>query len=257
MRQGGWLVTTPLEARAMADLLLVLGTAPAPLPPTPPPLAPERGRRLLRLSLTGEALLIALGRLRAHLKGRPLSLDPTLAPIAEALASAHFAVIAWQAGEVGALAIEMVQGLLEELNRGRRAFGLPLAIGGGVEGALRALAAVSGLPLRTRFQKDALRHDPWRFAAERLIAAGEADLLLYIGAYPPPWAERVPLILIRPAGAEEPPPAPPPRVLLAAAAGGGALRFAPDLGAPVYHAAGGEGVAPLLAALTAQLERIS
>lgn len=257
MRQGGWLVTTPLEARAMADLLLVLGRTPAPLPPTPPPLAPERERRILRLEAGGDELLTALGLLRARLKGRPLSLPAPLAPLAEALAAAHYAVIAWRAGEVDALAIEMVQGLLEELNTGgRRAFGLPLAIGGGVEGALRALTALTGLPLRSRFlDRTTLRHDPWRYDAARLIAAAEADALLYLGPTPPPWAARVPFILIAPAA--PPAPAPAPRVLLTplAAAGGGAVRFEPGFGVPVFRPEGGEGIAPLLEEIDTELER--
>lgn len=265
MRQGGWLVTTPLEAHAMADTVLTVGSAPDPLPATPPPLAPERPRRLLRLERAGRALLAALGLLRARLKGYPRSGGHAragtegereeIARLAAALSEAHYAVIAWQAGEMGAggvddLALEMIQGLLEELNaKGRRAFGLPLPIGGGVEGALRAVAAETGLPLRTRLTQGAFTHDPSLHAAERLIASGEADALLYIGAALPAWAGGAQVVLLRPPLAEEEAAGdgkgdgkmgPSPAVTLVAGAEGedtDALLFEPALGALVFRPA--------------------
>jgi formylmethanofuran dehydrogenase subunit B len=270
MRQGGWLVTTPLEAHAMADTVLTVGSAPDPLPASPPPLAPERPRRLLRLERSGRALLAALGLLRARLKGYSRSGGHALmgaadegeeiARLAAALNEAHYAVIAWRAGEMGAgemgagemddLALEMIQGLLEELNaKGRRAFGLPLPIGGGVEGALRAVTAETGLPLRTRLAQGAFAHDPSLHAAERLIASGEADALLYIGAALPAWAAGARAVLLRPPPAEEGAAGdgkgdgkmgPSPAVTLVAGAEGedtDALLFEPALGALVFRPA--------------------
>jgi formylmethanofuran dehydrogenase subunit B len=49
---------------------------------------------------------------------------------------------------------------------------------------------MTGFPMRTGFRAGAPIHDPWRFDAERLVASGETDCVLWIstfGAGPPAW----------------------------------------------------------------------
>jgi formylmethanofuran dehydrogenase subunit B len=57
--------------------------------------------------------------------------------------------------------------------------------------------------MRTGFAGTAPQHDPWRFAAERMIAAGEADAAIWISAFSaiaPPWDDAVPTIALVPKG---------------------------------------------------------
>ena len=57
-------------------------------------------------------------------------------------------------------------------------------------GVLAACGWSTGFPMRTGFGAGAPIHDPWRFAAERLVASGETNCMLWIsafGAAPPAW----------------------------------------------------------------------
>jgi len=199
MRQAGWLVATPLEARALADCVLLVGSGVADFPSTPPPLAPARGRKVMRLA--GDDLMARLGLLRALIGGRAIAADPALAALAAALRAAHFAVIHWSAEEIPPLAIEMLCGMIEDLNETTRCFGLPQPGANNVAGVTQACAWKTGLPPRVTFAPDQARHDPWRLDAARMVAGGEADVALWIGAELPSWAGRVRLISLVPATA--------------------------------------------------------
>lgn len=199
MRQGGWLITTPLEARALADCVLLVGARVADFPSAPPPLAPERGRRVMRIA--GDDLIVRLGMLRALIGGRTIAADPTLEGIAAALRAAHFSVIHWSAEEIPPLAIEMVCGMIEKLNETTRCFGLPHPGPRNVAGVVQACGWKTGLPIRSGFARGRGEHDPWRFDAARMIAEGETDVVIWIGADLPPWAARVRLIALMPASA--------------------------------------------------------
>ncbi len=179
MRSHGWLVTTPLEARAMADCVVLVGTAAADFPLSPPPFAPERARRVFRL--TDETIPRTLGLLRATLAGRRITVPDDLAAIAQALRAARYAVIAWSAAELPPLAIEMLCHIIEDLNETTRCFGLPTPPPGNASGVAQALAWKSGLPTRIGFARGRPEHDPWRFDAARMIAARETDCVLWIG----------------------------------------------------------------------------
>ncbi len=69
---------------------------------------------------------------------------------------------------------------------------------------------MTGFPMRTGFGVGAPRHDPWRYDAERLVAAGETDCALWIsalGAPPPAWPRTLKFIALCEPGArfdEEP-----------------------------------------------------
>ena len=224
MRRFGWIVATPAAARASADLVLFIGDPPAALrawlaADRPPTLAPPLGadaapRRVLTLA-AGEDLAARLGTLRACLKGRRLPAPPDLAALAETLRQARYGVIVWSAALLDALAVEMLAGLIEDLNATTRFAGLPLPLPGNAAGVAQALGAATGFPFRIGFRDGIARHDPWRYDAARLAASGEADAALWLDAFgegPPAWAGQVKLVALAPQGARF---AAPPAVALA------------------------------------------
>lgn len=233
MRRSGWIVTTPLQVRTRADTVLLVGDG---LPTTwpdmetqlalhaAPTLSDPTPRRLYHLCPGGkgplfgasaigsssDGLLAMLAALRALAKNRRVVLDLLpLSGLAEALAQARFGVAIWSAGTVETLAVEMLCGLIDDLNRSTRFAGLPLAGANGVEGALQAAAWTTGYPVRTGFAGTGPAHhesspaepfhDPWRFDAERMISSGEADAAVWISAFSPiaqPWGNAVPTVAL-------------------------------------------------------------
>jgi formylmethanofuran dehydrogenase subunit B len=228
MRDAGWMVTTPGETRLRADCLLLVGTGltAAWLELPRRLLAPgtEAARRVVWLcpgrevarSLAKDAhahveaigrdeadLPIVLAALRARVAGRPIGKTPVPQDVIDALAgnlqAARFGVAIWSAASgIDALAIEMLCGLVKDLNAKTRFSGLPLPPGDNAAGVLEACGWTTGYPVRTSLradadaQDDALRdaqhdalHDPWRFDASRLVDNGEADCVLWISAYRP------------------------------------------------------------------------
>lgn len=209
MREAGWMVTSPIEARAWADVMLLVGPGLAAACPeyaerldlaAPPPLAPEHGRRVLRLCPDGEWLAATLGVLRATLAGRPVAAPmPGIGALAEALRAARYGVAVWSAATLDPLAIEMLCGIVDDLNATTRFAGLPLAGPGNVAGVVAAGGWCCGFPPRTGFGRGRAEHDPWRFDAGRMVASGEADALLWISSMsptPPPFARRLPTVAL-------------------------------------------------------------
>jgi formylmethanofuran dehydrogenase subunit B len=121
---------------------------------------------------------------------------PSSAPdaIAATLKGARFGVAVWTAESLGALEIEMLHGLVRDLNETTRFSTLPLAALDNGAGVLAACGWMTGFPMRTGFRSGVPIHDPWRFDAERLVASGETDCVLWIsafGAAPPAWPSAV------------------------------------------------------------------
>jgi formylmethanofuran dehydrogenase subunit B len=222
LRETGVMLTTPGEARVRADVVLLVGDGLAQTWPhlserlLRPPAKPEGvdvTRRIIWLAPDaaatipgfdgnievfagglGATLAANLAALRARVKGRPVA--QTQIPLAalDALAgvvrSAHFGVAVWTAASLGALEIEMLNGLVRDLNETTRFSTLPLAAPDNGAGVLTACGWITGFPMRTGFGAGAAQHDPWRFDAERLVASGETDCVLWIsafGAAPPAW----------------------------------------------------------------------
>ena len=79
--------------------------------------------------------------------------------------------------------IEMLFGLIDDLNAHTRFTGLPLAPGDNAAGVMQACGWMTGFPMRTGFGRGYPEHDPWRFDATRLVESGEADCALWISAY--------------------------------------------------------------------------
>jgi len=222
MQQAGAYVTTPNEARLRGDTLLLVG--PGLMEAWPQmgdrllsaPLAQEVGgeRRIFSLcpgkdtALPGSVKKVGraanelptlLALLRAHVAGRITKVPRAVADLAKALQTARFGVAVWSAAALDELTIEMLFGLLDELNAGTRFTGLPLAPGDNAAGVLQTCGWMTGFPPRTGFGRRYPEHDPWRFDAKRLIQDGEADCALWISAYgaaEPAWRTSVPTITL-------------------------------------------------------------
>jgi len=222
MRESGVMLVTPGEARVRADVVLLVGDGLTESWPAlserllAPPARPEGvdvKRRIIWLAPAiggriqgfggdieiwgagrGATLAVNLAALRARAKGRPIAQAPVapsaLDSIATAIKGARFGVAAWTAASLGALEIEMLHGLVRDLNETTRFATLPLPPPDNGAGVLAACGWMTGFPMRTGFGAGAPIHDPWRFDAERLVASAETDCLLWIsafGAAPPAW----------------------------------------------------------------------
>jgi formylmethanofuran dehydrogenase subunit B len=222
LRETGVMLTTPGEAHVRADLLLLVGdslreTWPAlnerllraPARPDGAEiarrivwLAPEDGARMSGFDGDIEVVAAGLGAtlasnlaaLRARIKGRRVAQTriplPTLDSLAAALKGARFGLAVWTAARLGALELEMLNGVVRDLNETTRFSTLPLAAPDNGAGALAACGWMTGFPMRTGFASGLPLHDPWRFDAERLATSGETDCALWISAFgapPPAW----------------------------------------------------------------------
>jgi formylmethanofuran dehydrogenase subunit B len=119
--------------------------------------------------------------------------------LAAEMQAARFGVVVWTARHLDALTIEMLCGLIDDLNVKTRFAGLPLRPGDNGYGVLQACGWMAGFPPRTGFGRGYPEHDPWRYDAVRLVESGEADCAIWISAYrtaEPPWRRDVPLIAL-------------------------------------------------------------
>ena len=148
-------------------------------------------------------LPVLLAALRARIAGRPVGKTALSAKALDALAAdlraARFGVAVWSAAELDTLPIEMLCGLVADLNATTRFSGLALAAPDNALGVLQACGWMTGFPMRTSFGRGFPEHDTWRFDAARLVESGEADCVLWISAYravAPAWERQVPLIAL-------------------------------------------------------------
>lgn len=228
MRQAGQFFGTPNEVRVRADCVLMIG---AKLTTAWPDMLErldlgnparfddlQKPRKIFWIgSGRGEAALAGateiaavssevpglLAALRAQVAGHKIrpdaNIERKLAGVAEALKEARFGAIIWSAESIGRLTIEMIHGLLLDLNKTTRFTGLPIAPAGNAQGVAQTSGWMTGFPMRTGFGRGYPEHDTWRFEANRLVESGEADVALWISAYksePPLWKRQVPLIAI-------------------------------------------------------------
>jgi formylmethanofuran dehydrogenase subunit B len=231
MREGGWVVTSMQQARVLADLVLLVGpglTASWRLLSermrldAAPALATDRPRRVIRLcpgrestapalreasvgtiGVKPEELPVLLGLARAQLAGRRTGnvgrQKKPLSDLVDALRNARYGVAIWSAADLDALSIEMLCGLIDDLNARTRFAGLPLPPEDNAAGVAQAAAWCTGFPLRVGFGRGEPEHDPWRFDAVRMVESGEADAAVWISACSPEtpaWQRRVPLIAL-------------------------------------------------------------
>lgn len=223
-REAGMMVITRTEAALIADTVLLVGPGleaaglEADLIDRPMPADNAARRQVIRLCPEIPArrrpdretwvgnnradLPGILAALRATIAGRPcgkVRKKSTLDAVAAELRRARFGVAIWSAAELDVLTIEMVCGLVDDLNRATRFSGLPLCASDQAAGVLEVCGWLIGFPVRTGFRDGIPEHDPWRFSAPRLIESGEADCALWISAYDatgPDWNREIPLIAL-------------------------------------------------------------
>jgi formylmethanofuran dehydrogenase subunit B len=228
MRQAGLMFTTPNEARLRGDVFLFIGKdlttiwpvmiarlSPADIPPLDLAreqrkllwVAPGRGGAKLEGltidTLDTSNLHMTLAALRARAAGRQVNCAKStlrkLDEFAEVLKNARFGVAVWGGDALDSLSIEMLHGLIRDLNKTTRFSGLPLGSDSNAAGVVQASGWMTGFPVRTSFGRGFPEHDTWRFDATRMVESGEADAALWICAYgpeAPPWKKNIPLVAL-------------------------------------------------------------
>jgi formylmethanofuran dehydrogenase subunit B len=220
VREAGMMVTTPTEAHVRADFLLLVGPGLIEAwPALPERLFAKRRSVWLcpdaaavsastyeNVAIVGDNpadLPTIVASLRARCAGRPVGNAPvalaTIDAIVADLRRARFGVAVWSAARLDGLTIEMLSGLVNDLNASTRFSGLPLASADNGSAVQQVAGWTTGYPLRTGFGRGVPEHDPWRFEASRLVDSGEADCAVWISAYgaqPPTWTRNLPLIAL-------------------------------------------------------------
>jgi len=236
MRSSGVMLTTPHEVQVRADTLLLVGPDLAETWPELPRwllgrMQPSQknvggGRRIFWLcpgrDLAGAPAVTAiesigkqpgdlpalLAALRARVAGRPTGKtrvsSKLLDQVSNGLKAARFGVAIWSAATLDALTIEMMGGLVNDLNATTRFSALPLAPADNAMGVLQTCGWLTGFPMRTGFGRGFAEHDPWLFDSRRFVDSREADCVLWISAYralAPAWSEPPPTIALTGHGA--------------------------------------------------------
>ena len=192
MRGAGMMVTTPNVVRLTADVVLLIGAGLldawpelperllAPLASSPaeeglvrriirlcPGRDPARSPALEQAQMIGrgaDGLPVLLAALRARVAGRAVGKTRLAAKVLDTLAAdlraARFGVAVWSAAELDALTIEMLCGLVDDLNAATRFSGLSLAPGDNALGVLQTCGWMTGFPMRTGFARGHPEHDP-------------------------------------------------------------------------------------------------
>ncbi|MGE4247201.1 MAG: tungsten formylmethanofuran dehydrogenase [Parvibaculaceae bacterium] len=228
MRDSGWMIVSPQEARRLADVVLLVGAFSKargneilerlPRPPSHVVLVggaasarqlEAAGYKVELLAANDATLPALLSALKARTAGRPVAgnLNQKLDRLVDVLRGARFGVAIWSADGLDRLCIEMLSGLVKDLNAETRFSGFALPVPGNGSGVAQTAGWLTGFPMRTSFGRDGSTHDPWRFDADRLVAEDEADTALWISAYepvPPPWPKPVPLIALTAVGTRFP-----------------------------------------------------
>jgi formylmethanofuran dehydrogenase subunit B len=216
VRSSGVMMTTPSETYVDADTLLVVGSTfeageTELLQRLFGKLRNHQGqnsvaRRIFWLCpgaeqanrALSEASLTTVGKepnelpalaaaLRARMAGRPTGKAPvapnTLDEVLTALKASRFGVAIWRPETLDELTIEMMCGLVNDLNATTRFSTLPLPSADNATGVLQTCGWMTGMPMRMGFGRGIPEHDPWRFDGTRLVESGETDCVVWISAY--------------------------------------------------------------------------
>src|SRR5262249_6608158 len=103
-------------------------------------------------------LPVQLALLRACVGGRLAKAPKAMADFAKALQVARLGVAVWSAASLDELTIEMLFGLLDELNTATRFTGLPLAPADNAMGVTQACGWMTGFPPRIGFRRGYPEH---------------------------------------------------------------------------------------------------
>nr|WP_183429733.1 tungsten formylmethanofuran dehydrogenase [Mesorhizobium sp. RMAD-H1] len=210
----GGMFTTPGEVRRRSDLIVLVGDLPAvhhdlilSWASAPADLADKQSRRWFHLkanrsvpdntgtdevsrkvkatalSAEGASLGTAVALLRAGLAGRRAAVSlANLDKLRKALAEAAFPVFVFSGNAEEPMSLAMLQGLVADLNKAKRAGSLFLPADDDAWGAVLTCVWATGFPPRTGFPGGAPVYDPRRWDIERMLREKEADLHLWISA---------------------------------------------------------------------------
>ena len=227
MQSSGVMMTTPTECHVRADMLLLVGPIRGAAHDQllqnvigngqAKDSAPRRiiwlcpGRDLLPLAETIAAnpigrdlddLPVLLATLRAKVASRPTATGASskmLQQAATTLKEARFGAAIWSGAELDPLVIEMLCGLVDDLNATTRFSSLPLAPGANAIGVMQVCGWTTGFPMRISFGRGFSQYDPWLFDGYRLVTSGEVDCVIWISAYAnaiPSWRKAPPTIAL-------------------------------------------------------------
>jgi len=226
LQDRGQFITTLAEVRSRADLVVCVGTSATARFPLffrriglgergspcqqvvflnhAPPAALPAGMAVDVVASSGD-LFADLQQLNALVARQWLhAADTSLQRLADRLLASRYSVLVWEAATLpneGALIVEALNHLVGTLNRSTRAATFGLGGSDGGHSVNQTLAWLSGLPLRTRFARDGLQHEPHRFDTARLLARDAVDGIVWVSSFdpqrtPPPSA--LPLIVLGP-----------------------------------------------------------
>jgi formylmethanofuran dehydrogenase subunit B len=220
MAAAGAMTTTPAEVVGRADVVVVLASAfKAPLmarlvgsrptrgtepakggarnfvlvgPLNPNAAAGENVGEVCTIKVDGRDLAATVGALRAVVNGRTLAgtAGTALEAAAGILRAASFGVVLYDPGELSALTIEMLQGLVKDLNQSTRFSSLAVTANLQQQSVLQVSVWTTGNAPRVGFARGFPEHDPWRFDSTRLVASGEVDAAVWLASLPtatPDW----------------------------------------------------------------------
>jgi formylmethanofuran dehydrogenase subunit B len=291
VQRAGALAATFGEVANRADVVLLLGRDPAREHPRfferllrnraplyrnapwvtylgPDSAAPGDAAVSERIALEPDRLVDALSVLAVLLGGRRVAANVSLphaqlAALAERLQAAHYGAIVWDAAAFPAAVREpvatLVLQMLRETTLKTRCVGLPLGGADNAQGAAQAMLWQAGWPGRLCFAGGVPTHDPWLYDAERLLAAGEADALLWVAAATPspPPATAPPTVALVAADAMLPvPPAVEIRVGISGIDHSGTMMRADTIVALPLAASRPSGLPSVAAAAAAILARL-
>ena len=235
LRDAGMMLGAPSEVRRRADRVLIVGADTFAASPDLPAWlflgGPDLGnatqgetRQAIWLgaskdlsdlpeAVTVEAvpcdeadLVDAIAMLRAAVAGHRFAEGPLPATgvvaLADLLKGARFGCAIFAPAALGAIGVEMLAGLVADLNAKTRFTSLPVLGAGQAYAAAQASTWMAGTPLRTGFARGTAEHDPELFEAGRLATSGEADGAVFVSALrdvpvaEPDWSGAVPIIAV-------------------------------------------------------------
>ena len=235
LRDAGMMLGAPSEVRRRADRILIVGADTFAASPALPTYlfseGPDLGkatkgeiRQAIWLGAPSDAprlpnavcveaircdiadLVDALAMLRAAIAGHRFGQGPLPAESVGALAGllkgAGFGCAIFSPKTLGAIGVEMLAGLVADLNAKTRFTSLPVFAAGQAYAAAQAATWMAGTPLRTSFARGTAEHDPELHEAGRLATSGEADCAVFISGLAgvpvtePDWSGALPMIAV-------------------------------------------------------------
>jgi formylmethanofuran dehydrogenase subunit B len=214
LQDRGQFTTTLAEVRTRADVIVFIGGLPGALAPLTAQrcgiddaqvaqrrvvllgAGPDDAQQLAQLAAPGvniESMALhgdlfgSVALLGALVAKRAVCNAPAgLRSLAQNLLAAKYAVLIGTPARFpahGALLVERVHSIVNQLNRDTRAAALWIGGGHGAATANQVFTWLSGLPLRSRVGPRGLEHEPLAFGAARLLDGHAVDALLWVSSF--------------------------------------------------------------------------